>query len=198
VSRRIRISKKTGNSYLSPSLPVFSTMADKKGILRRQCTRTFKIDVIRREAKKQMRAAGAKHLYQWIGISTDEAMRMKPSPNKWLTNLWPLIDGGVSREGCLRWMRERGFPKPPRSACVFCPYHSDAEWVRLRDEEPIEFARAVEYEKQLQASVGIATALKADNVYLHDSRRPLAEVEFRPEVKRADQFGNECEGMCGV
>jgi hypothetical protein len=27
---------------------------------------------------------------------------------------------------------------------------------------------------------------------------PLSAVKFAPKEEKADQFGNECEGMCGV
>jgi hypothetical protein len=31
----------------------------------------------------------------WIGISTDEAQRMKPSREPWLTSIWPLVSAVV-------------------------------------------------------------------------------------------------------
>lgn len=85
------------------------------------------------------------------------------------------------------------------AACVFCPYHNDREWLRLKNEEPIEFARAVAFEARLRPVVAAATSLRATDAFLHRSMRPLAEVDFgTPDTPQADLFGNECEGMCGV
>lgn len=35
-------------------------------------------------------------------------------------------------------------------------------------------------------------------VFLHQSRRPLASVDLTPTARAPDMFGQECEGMCGV
>lgn len=135
---------------------------------------------------------------QWIGISMDEAHRMKPSRHPWSVHRWPLIEREMSRVDCLAWMDRKQHPTPPRSACVYCPYHSDAEWVRLRDEEPESFAEAVRVDRvyrELKGKAGLRGV-----PYVHASRVPLDQVEFKP--KQVDTtlslFGNECEGMCGV
>ena len=36
----------------------------------------------------------------WLGISTDEAIRMKDSRDRWITNRYPLIEVGMSRRDC--------------------------------------------------------------------------------------------------
>ena len=48
----------------------------------------------------------------WLGISTDEAGRMKPSESPWISHRWPLIDGGMSRRACLAWLERHGYPIP--------------------------------------------------------------------------------------
>jgi len=140
---------------------------------------------------------------QWIGISWDETERMKPSQEPWSESVWPLIDNYPMKRGdCLAWMLKNGFPEPPRSACKFCPFHSDAEWTRLRDEEPQEFLDSVRFERELNAALDQATgtARLQGRVYLHDSCIPLDKVIFKslPGHAQLSQFGNECEGLCGV
>lgn len=135
---------------------------------------------------------------QWIGISIDEVYRMKPARHPWIKHRWPLIEKEMNRHDCLRWMEAKGYPRPPRSACVYCPFHSNAEWRRLRDDEPKEFARAIAFEKELQA-----VKAKTDNMggvpFLHDSLTPLDKVDLTTDLDRGQMhFGNECEGMCGV
>lgn len=136
----------------------------------------------------------------WIGISTDEASRIKESYEPFIVNRWPLIEINKSREQCLAWMFENGYPEPPRSACKQCPFHSDDEWIRQRDNEPEEFAYSVQYEKALQNAAANQEALTGVP-YLHDSCVPLDQVVFKPTEpgrKQVSMFGNECEGLCGV
>lgn len=199
---RLRTSGKSGRTYLKPGLPVFVPRpGTTAGIMQRQCTETYKIEPIRSLTLKLMRQGGHATAEQWIGISTDEASRMKPSRHPKIANRWPLInDAPMTRADCVRWMADHGYPKPPRSACVFCPYHNDTEWLRLREEEPEEFARAVEFERDLQAGVMVATSLKTDVVFLHRSCAPLDAVVFQTAGPKAqlNLFENDCEGMCGV
>jgi hypothetical protein len=185
-----------GKYYTKHSPPAFIVDAQGKiGIMRRQCTTDFKLEVIRREIQ---RIRNKRPVIQWIGISLDEAHRMKPSRQAYITNVWPLIDQRFSRHGCLVWMYDKGYPKPPRSACTYCPYHSNAEWQRLKTEEPEAFQSAVEYEAKLQHAIGQVSNLQG-TPFLHRSGRPLANVDFEsaPDGQQ-DFFGNECEGMCGV
>lgn len=101
------------------------------------------------------------------------------------------------RDDCLKWMDRHGYPEPPRSACVYCPYHSDREWNRLKTQEPKEFERAVRFEKDLQE-----IKAKTDNMrgvpFLHNSRIPLDKIEFSKDSGQPSLFGNECLGLCGI
>ena len=49
--------------------------------------------------------------------------------------LHPLLEERMSRHDCQRWLEKHGYPVPPKSACIFCPYKSDAEWRWLRDND---------------------------------------------------------------
>lgn len=193
--------RKDGSGFWSKSaVPTFIANADgTKGIIQRICTYDWKVVPLIRETKRLIKQHGATSAVQWIGISLDEAHRMKPSREAKIKHRWPLIDRAMSRHDCLNWMKGLNYPKPPRSACVFCPYHSDSEWRRLRDEEPKEFERAVKFEKDLQAVKRISDNLNGVP-YLHASLKPLGEVDFSTEEDRGqlNMFGNECEGMCGV
>lgn len=151
-----------------------------------------------REAWDSMQADAL--IIQWIGISRDEVSRVKPSRDPWIRHRWPLVfEAEMRRHGCLEWMARNGFSTPPRSACRYCPFHSDLEWRRQRDEEPEEFALSVKFDKDLRA-----IKAQTDNMggipFLHSSLLPLDEVDFSTDIERGqgDLFGNECEGMCGV
>ena len=192
TSTTVRISK-NGNAYINGQPPAFVDTGKKRaGILQRQCTNDFKIKVITREVR---RLREGKKVSQWIGISTDEAHRIKPSHHKYIEHRWPLIESEMNRSDCLEWMRSKGFPEPPRSSCVFCPYHSNAEWNRLKTSEPAAFSQAVEYETALQTA--FAATRISGKPFLHRSCRPLSEIDFTP-ADEVSAFGNECEGVCGV
>jgi hypothetical protein len=189
--------------YARALIPAFVRAPDGgRGLLGRRCTRDFKVNPLQRELKLRLggRKRGTRHSESWLGITTDEAHRMKPSQDSVAVNRWPLIDLGMSRQDCLDWMKDNGFPRPPRSSCYFCPFHSDAEWKRIRNEEPEEFLRAQEFETALQR-INLATTVEGAKLlgtpFLHSSCVPLAEASFDGDGQ-LNLFGNECEGMCGV
>ena len=167
----------------------------------RACTADFKLAVLlkkQREIAEIKRGQKTVGCVSWIGISLDEVSRMKPSRNAWAQNRWPLIEMEMTRHDCLRWMESRGYPKPPRSACVYCPFHSDVEWRRLKTDEPAEFERAVQFERDLQAVKRLSDN-KNGVPFLHDSLKPLSKVDFSEDATQGQlKFYNECEGMCGV
>lgn len=178
------------------TLPVFTAdAAGNQGKIRnRNCTRDFKLVPLKQQER---RIAG--DVVTWIGISADEVWRMKPSREVWREHRWPLVELRMTRQDCLRWMEAKGYPQPPRSACVFCPFHNDAEWRRLRDEEPDAFADAVKFERELQTNAAKNGSFRTVP-YLHRSLVPLSEVDLSTAEDRgqANLFNNECEGMCGV
>jgi len=142
---------------------------------------------------------------QWIGISNDEWLRAKPSRLPYIFHIWPLIERQITRNVCLNWMHAKGYPIPPRSACVFCPYHGDPEWLRLKETEPAEFERAAKFEDDYQIALSKIQRRTAVP-FLHRSLTPLREIDFAGIIKtkadfdaqQPDFFGSECEGMCGV
>lgn len=168
---------------------------------RRQCTREYKVDPL---TKRQRELLGYKPRQRippgaaevWIGISTDEAHRMKPSRERWQTNRWPLIEHGMSRWDCLRWLERHGYPKPGKSACTFCPYRDDDGWRDMKRNDPASWQEACEVDAALRAN---QHALRLQAVpYIHRSLVPLAEVDLSIDTRQLDLWGGECEGMCGV
>ena len=200
---QLKVNKKTGKRYRKNLIPAFGKNDDgTKGILGRGCTRDFKIAPIRRKLRKLAnipRGCGELKIVQVIGISLDEIRRVKPSRDPWWVSRWPLIEKRISRQKCKEWMQSRGYPEPPRSACKWCPFHSNAEWRRLQVEEPKEFLEAVEFERQLQ-KVNEQDEVMRSVPFLHSSLKPLDQIDFRSDVERGQMlfWDDECEGMCGV
>ena len=186
----LHCSKKTGNIYRKQMIPAFAGT----GMLPRKCTVEFKIEPIQRKLRElaaPWRGCSVPLVSEWIGISTDEASRMKDSRLGWVVHRYPVIEAGFSRDDCRRWMTAHDYPDPPRSACTFCPYHSDLEWRSLTEDE---FGEAVRFERAMQEAS--AQTVAKEIPYLHRSRQPLAWVKF--DANEDKGFENECEGMCGV
>ena len=136
----------------------------------------------------------------WIGISADEMLRMKPAREPWIETRWPLIERRISRRGCLDWMREHGYPEPPRSACTFCPFHSKAEWRRMQREDPASFTDAISFDREARA-LRLTSDMWQSECFIHRSLQPLDEVDLRNDVDHGQQaFGwlDECGGHCRV
>lgn len=200
-----RINRKTGKAYLRKLIPAYTLNPDgSKGLLGRDCTKDHKIVPLTKKARELGKIKyGQKTVgvIQWIGISLDEVARMKPSRLPWSQHRWPLIELEMTRYDCLRWMEKHGYPKPPRSACSYCPFHSDHEWKRLKTDEPEAFAEAIKFEKDLQAlhasheGPGKIKSLP----FLNKRLIPIDQIDFSEDSRQGYMdFINECEGMCGV
>ena len=175
----------------------------KKGMVRRQCTGDYKIKPLMKKQRElaglQPRQRSQKHLITTIiGISYDEVQRMRDPQFNWITHEYPLIDLKMTREDCLAWMARHELPKPPRSACIGCPFKSQNEW-RLLKESPIDWADAVDFDHALRENPRISERYRG-NAFLHPSMTPLDEVDLRSDSDKGifSLFDQECEGMCGV
>lgn len=195
------LSNGSGRAGRYAAVPWFLKSPDgKKGMGRRQCTMHYKVEPIRKEIRKLLgykpRAripAGAAEI--WIGISTNESFRVKPSPSSWEVRRWPLIEVGMNRTGCLGWMNRNGFPQPPKSSCVGCPFHSNVMWREMRRDDPAAFADAIEVDKAIRRG-GSKSGMRGEQ-FMHPSCIPLDKAPIG-SADQIDMFNNDCEGMCGV
>jgi hypothetical protein len=157
------------------------------GMGRRQCTHQYKLRPIRRQVRDMLGGTPKHGAEMWIGISIDEAMRCKPSSVQYIRNRWPLLEQRMNRNDCLRWLERNGYPTPPKSACIGCPFHNDAQWRDLR-QRPDEWADALEVDAAIRPQ------------FMHRSLKPLDQVDLSTveDHGQLNLFNNECEGMCGV
>lgn len=176
------------------SIPFFmKNKDDTSGMARRQCTAEYKLRPVMKRTRELLKERGEKQAEMWIGISLDETQRMKPARVKYIQNYWPLIyDMKWKRSDCLEWYRKNDFKEPPRSACVFCPFHNDGEWQRIKDDKP-------SWERVIAVDKAIRKMVRFDNeAYLHREMKPIDEIQFGGDPDQLDMFGNECEGFCGI
>jgi 3'-phosphoadenosine 5'-phosphosulfate sulfotransferase (PAPS reductase)/FAD synthetase len=112
----------------------------------RWCTDKFK--------KRPIEKAFGNRVISLIGIAADESHRAKPFPLK----EYPLVDEGITREGCKEIIRATGLPMPKKSGCYFCPFQSMGEWKRLYENHPDLWDRAKRMESEAnKAGRGMAT-----------------------------------------
>lgn len=188
------------------AVPFFLRNAEgEKGMGRRQCTHEYKLKPLRWQFRKLLgkgrRDAITKGAIEvWIGISTDEVMRMKPSDAQWMINRWPLIEKRMSRGDCLEWLKRHDYPEPAKSSCIGCPFHSDRHWRDMRNNNPEEFADAVHVDALIRAGGTQFNAKIRGQQFMHSALLPLDQVDLSTaeDHGQLNLFNNECEGMCGV
>ena len=179
------IRQEHGNSVIIPAFTVSAT--GKRGQVRRQCTNRWKIQPIRRYMRTLLPPnpkPGSVDLV--LGISWDEALRMRTSDIKYAVNSFPLVDQRIKRSDCITYLQNNGLDVPPKSACVFCPYHSRDGWRELKRQGGSDWNRAVAVDSNIrnkQAKKGAGWAL-----FIHPFREPLEKAIQIPEDVGAKQL----------
>ena len=201
----------TGQKFAS--IPAFTAAVEgeRGGRVRRQCTAEYKIAPVEKFIRRTLlglekgeRIPVNQRVAQLFGISLDEAgraFRIRANAPSWSDPEFPLIDRNMTRKDCVKWLLDYGVPhEVPRSACVFCPFKTDSEWLRLREYDPKGWARAVEVDTALRAAGVVLNRNTDESLYIHRSCTPLAEAHLCDDDKGqlGFQFEAECEGGCGL
>lgn len=171
---------------------------EKKGMVRRQCTSEYKIRPVTKACRsyaslKPKQRSKNIIINKWMGISTDEIQRVKPAYEKYIKHVYPLIDLNMSRADCLKWIADKGFPIPPKSSCIGCPFHNDSMWLDMKLNDKKSWDDAVLMDKEIRLLPRFN-----GSAFLHRSCKPLDEVDFNENQMTIDDFINECTGNCGV
>lgn len=189
------------------SIPAF-TDGPETGMVRRQCSKEYKMEVvartIRREVvglKPRQRVPKDATVYQYIGISWDERARAVDVERRMAGNwkaVFPLIERKWTRTDCKAFLALRVPHEVPKSACVYCPFHDDRAWQRLKDAGGADWDRIVQIDTALRTPGNIVNRNLDQKLYLHRSCKPITEIEFVNQDQQQLGFMMECEGMCGV
>ena len=125
----------TGQRFAS--IPAFTsaTPGVTGGMLRRQCTAEYKIEVCERIIRRQIvgleyrqRMPKGVKVVQYFGLSYDEPRRVSKVRNRFVGHPWaegrfPLFELEMTRGDCVDYLKGQQIPhEVPRSACVFCPF----------------------------------------------------------------------------
>lgn len=169
------------------SMPLHILNKDgRAGMTRRQCTGEYKIKPIKKQVRELLgypyptRIPKGVFVEQWVGISTDEFYRAKDADVKYMRNRHPLItDMNWSRGDCVRYLTSRGLADTPKSSCLGCPFHGNAQWRHIRDTSPEEWQDVVEFDTAIRKGNARATATGNQllgQAFLHRSRVPLSHA----------------------
>ena len=207
----------TGGRFVT--IPAYTASSEGRpaGIVRRQCTREYKIDVIERCIRMELLGLRARQrvprgttVVQSYGITCDEAgranrIRERLRTKRWIVPAFPLLDMRMTRGDCLAWLSRFGVPHVvEKSSCVFCPYRSNAEWRRLRDTDPAGWQRACDIDRALREPGNVLHRREGQQLYVHRSCVPLSEADLGEgngdprQYHLALNWISECAGMCGV
>jgi len=107
----------------------------------RWCTYRFKLQPIWRYVEKPC--------VMFIGISYDERHRAtrKYKQKQAIKNRYPLIEAGITREGCIQIIKDHGLKVPIKSGCWICPFQSKSQLRWLYSNHRELFDKLVELEK---------------------------------------------------
>lgn len=158
--------------------------------LKRQCTSNYKIRPIRSKVR-ELNGGSRRPVEQLIGISLDEWRRMRTSDVAYITNVYPLVEKRMTRNDCLVWLGQHGYPKPVRSACVACPFKTNREYHELA---PADLSDAIDFDTSIRS---VLSRTERMEVFVHRSAVPLSMVDLRSEQERGQTEMFENDG-CGV
>jgi len=180
----------SGNRWAS--IPAFT---ESQGMVRRQCTAEYKINVVVQEVRKLhglKKYQRMKPTTMYLGISLDEIQRMKQSQLYNITYEYPLIDRKITRGDCIKFLEERSFHNIKKSSCTFCPFHNNKQWKEIKQNYPEEWEKVVMVDKAIRDK---SKKGMRDKLYLHRSLKPIDEAYLQEDQE--ELFMCE-EGYCGI
>lgn len=206
---------KNGTNSISgrfASIPAFTKNPDgSAGMLRRQCTYEYKILEFNATIRKIIDKPKGKFPKAeiWMGITGEELDRMETPAIKGFTNVYSFVGWQIDSSGkaervnylprvwyrstCIEYLQTNNLPVPPKSACTFCPFMGDDEWLDMKEDDPAEFAEVVTLDRDIRNSS--ANGLESE-IFLHRSLLPLDQVVLeKSDTSETDMFGNK-KGFC--
>jgi hypothetical protein len=165
-------------------LPAFTRQNGRIGKMPTFCSNEWKQRPIRRWLKEH----GVTDTDVWLGISLDEAERMKSSGLNWYRHVYPLIEIiPMHRSGCVTQIQNYGWEVPHKSRCHMCPNQSPQAWKQMKRLNNGDFEKAVALENELRQ--------RDPHIYFHPLAIPLAEAVEQSELQ-TEMFDGCDSGYC--
>jgi hypothetical protein len=147
----------------------------------RWCTRKFKVEPLLAHCGQGV---------HYVGIDAGEAHRAIPSSYSGVEKLYPLVERGITRDGCEDIIRAHGLEVPPKSGCWFCPFARGSQVRDLWRKHPelVCKIQALEYRAN-----GYALSKGKGPYYIYD--KPIRNVV---EMDQTDLFEDRTPCICGL
>jgi hypothetical protein len=182
-------------------LPLLVADGDGRGRrLPARCATRYRAAPVGRKVRELWRTAGRPPVELWLGLAREDAARSPRALPDRLRYRFPLIERGLTRSDCKRWLAAHGWAAPT-AGCVDCPLQADLRWAELRDTTPDQWAEAVRLDRAIRGGhPRLGDPPLRGEAFVHRSLVPLDQVDLDGPADRAviDRFGNECEGMCAT
>ena len=151
----------------------------------RWCTRDMKVTPIHAFYRKLN-----SHIYQYMGIDYDEVRRMKPAKVDYVTNLYPLIDYKIRREGCVDLIKKARLPIPVKSGCYMCPFNNMSRWAEIYEKHPDLYKYAMKIEENSKHFGSQSLAPKGHT--LRELEKMMKKKNKLPMIEVDSPCGSEC------
>ncbi len=119
---------------------------------------------------------------QLIGIAADESHRRKG-------RACPLIDRGITRQGCIDIIQKERLDVPQKSGCYICPFQRKSQWAELWRRHPELYARAENLERLSSERRGKQTHIRPGSDFT------LAEFRLKLESQMSFLDDAEMDGL---
>lgn len=133
---------------------------------RGQCSSKWKIRPQEKFRNKWKKERGIKKHIEYVGYHWGEQRRLinrdsylKPIEDEKMRVEYPLITRKIDEYGCVQLIEAMGLPRPPKSACFFCPSSKPSEIIDLKEKHPDLYKRAIAIER-----AGMQTARKVQGL----------------------------------
>ncbi len=174
---------KFGNSRVT-SIPFWSIDENgKKGKMLRNCTLDYKINLIEKFFKyellhyryrQRILPEDMKAHEMHIGFSKEEERRCKENPGKFFVNKFPLCEMNLTRADNYKYILEVWGLDTKASACCFCPFHTNYFFNYIKDNEPDDYNKTVEFDEMLEREQP-NTKIRSE-LYISKSRKRIKDL----------------------
>jgi hypothetical protein len=203
---------------LGACIPAYVGGDGERGMMKRQCTKDYKIRVIEQCIRRRIVGLSPKErlpkgviVHQYIGISWDERSRAFDVRRRFLNEdgqekrnwrvHFPLLTmngemkPGWTRDDCDRYLELNVPHKVYGSACIYCPFKDDPTWARSMQPGPTR-DRLIHIDRAIRVPGTSPGSSMDQKLYLHRECRPIDQIDFLNEKQLG--FAMECEGGCGL
>ncbi len=171
--------------------------------MNRSCTANFKLVPIKAKVDELFGDIEKGEIIEMhLGITTDEAHRMKPNKVKYFRNEFPLIDLGYSRNDLYGEYEKWDLEPPVKSGCFCCPFASVKEMIQLSVDHPrlIDIVIDLEENARKHRPRKIGKSLKIVDTQLLNGKYTVKQIidGARSQTSLDDWDMDECSGSCFV